>query len=128
MHYVCALAVVLCLTTGVLSAGVFLVNSEGQFDANAQQFYVRLTLEECSSSQRDSIGPGNLTRYLTIPGLDRYTASREYAYSNWVLVRGPFQAHTTYTISVNGAICERPGTGQTTVAFGAYPPAISGTG
>ncbi len=124
IHYICALAVVLCLTITVPSAQAFLVNSEVQFDTSAQQFYVRLRLEECSSSQRDGIRPGNLTRYLTIPGLDRYTASLEYAYSNWVLVRGPFQARTTYTISVDGAICARPSTGQTTVTFGAYPPAI----
>src|SRR5262245_62135184 len=123
MQYVCALAVVLCLTTAVPSARAFLVNSEGQFDANAQQFYVRLRLEECPSYQRDGMPPGNLTRYLTIPGLDRYTASREYKWVPWVIVRGPFQARTTYTISVDGAICEHAGTGQTKVTFGAYPPA-----
>jgi hypothetical protein len=81
MQYVWALAVVLCLTPMVPSAGAFLVNTEALFDANAQQFYVRLKLEECSGSQRDGIRPGNLTRHLTIPSLERYTASREYEYT-----------------------------------------------
>ncbi len=39
MQYVCVLAVVLCLITGVQSAQAFSVTSEGQFDENAQQFY-----------------------------------------------------------------------------------------
>src|SRR5215831_4390021 len=85
MRYVCALAFVLCLTTVALSAQALFVTSEAQFDENAQQFYVRLRLEECYEYQHYGIRPGNLTRYLTIPGLDRYTASREYKWAPWVI-------------------------------------------
>src|SRR5262249_14816885 len=123
-QYVCVLAFVLWLTTGVHSARAFAVTSQGQLDADAQQFYVFLSLEDCQPYREYGLRPGNLTRYVTIPGLDRYTASREYAYGTWVMVRGPFQPRTTYTISVDGAICNRPGTGQAKVTFGAFPPAI----
>jgi MG2 domain len=39
-------------------------------------------------------------------------------------VRGAFRAQTTYAITVDGAICQSTGAGTTTVATGAYPPAV----
>src|SRR5262249_31672443 len=121
---VCVLAFVLGFTTAGHSCRAFSVTSRGQFDADARQFYAFVSLEDCEPYREYGLRPGNLTAYVTIPGLDRCTASREYAYGSWVIVRGPFQPRTTYTISVDGAICARTGTGQTTVTFGAYPPAI----
>jgi hypothetical protein len=98
----------------------FNVQPSIQFDSANQQFYLRLYLNECEYDRADP--HGNVTQYVTIPDLDRYAASRNYYYE--IMVRGAFKANTTYSITVDGKICNQSGSYSGSVATPAYPPTV----
>lgn len=98
------------------------MEAECQYKEEDGGFRIKLNLNV--GCEYDEILREDIRRFVTVKELADYTVENSYS-ARSIYIRGEFEPETTYTVTVDGAICKLGGLSTTkTVTTGKYPSAV----